>query len=418
MDVERMVNEWIREAWQRGASDLHFEPTRGDSLRVRRRVDGMLQQVQTVDGARRIFSRLKLMAHLDVNEKNACLDGRISYSEFGGTSDLDLRLNTTPCMGGEKIVLRLIDNRRLNTSLEDLGFTPQMLASYRELTSSPHGLVLHVGPTGSGKTTSLYALMKTLNKSEANVQTVEDPVEYDLQGVTQTQVNTELGLTFPKVLRSLLRQDPDVIMVGEIRDEETAEIATEAAMTGHLVLSTLHTNDAVGTVVRLLDMGIAPFCIAYALRVVVSQRFVRRLCTKCRRKTAPTAQTLKLMGKRPVYHAASQGCTSCHRTGYKGRVPLFELLPMTAALKKSVYEQLTPDELNAVARRNGLISLMKDGLDKVATGTTSLEEVLRVAKGVRDPRSKTGKLRRPPQGAPGRPQPARTTGQQRRPRPR
>jgi type II secretory ATPase GspE/PulE/Tfp pilus assembly ATPase PilB-like protein len=401
VDVEQLVNDWIRDAYDRGASDMHFEPERGGRLRVRMRVDGNLTHIETVPNGNRVLSRLKVMADLDVNAKDVCLDGRIHTKDHGNnTPGLDLRFSSMPCLNGEKAVLRLIDNRKLDLTLDDLGFGKTMLTSYRRLVNTPNGLVLHVGPTGSGKTTSLYALMKTLKRREVNIQTVEDPIEYDMGGITQTQVNHEQGLDFPTCLRALLRQDPDILMVGEIRDSETAEIASEAAMTGHLVLSTLHTNDAVGTVVRLLDMGMAPYAIAYALRCVVSQRFVRRLCLKCRRKTVPTAQTIKLMGgKYPVWKAPREGCASCYRTGYKGRVPLFELLPMTSSLQKAVYQSLTPDELNAVARKNGLVSLWQDGISKSIAGITSIEEVLRVVKGVRDPAKSLTMSNRRPAGA-------------------
>jgi type II secretory ATPase GspE/PulE/Tfp pilus assembly ATPase PilB-like protein len=384
MSIEHTINQWIQDAWDRGASDLHFEPVEGDRIRVRHRIDGQLRQVQTVDDGRKVVARLKVMASLNVNERGIPLDGRIKFaSAQGGKSSLDLRFSSTPCVGGEKIVLRLIDNSRLNMSLSDVGFSKSMLARYKPLIESPHGLLLHVGPTGSGKTTTLYAVLQMLSSTEVNVQTVEDPVEYDVNGITQTQVNYEQGLTFPKCLRALMRQDPDIILVGEIRDEETAEIATEAALTGHLVLSTLHTNDALGTVMRLLDMGIAPYGLAYALRSVVSQRLARRLCEKCRRSVEPPQWVVKLTGSnRPVYEA--EGCRTCGRDGYKGRIPIYEFLPMSGPLKGAIYKNADPSELRAVAAKSGQVSLWQDGLGKAWGGETSLEEVLRVVKGVRD----------------------------------
>ncbi|MBI3723710.1 type II/IV secretion system protein [bacterium] len=383
MSVELLVNNWIKAAYDRGASDVHLEPEGDDKLRVRMRVDGDLHHIETVPDAKKVLARVKVMASLDVNERAVPLDGRFNIAEIGGRNGLDVRLSTTPCMGGEKAVLRVIDNSRLGMSLEDLGFTKKMLAIYKPLVSTPNGLLLHVGPTGCGKTTSLYAVIQTLNRPELNIQTVEDPVEYDVQGITQTQVNHELGLSFPKVLRALLRQDPNIILVGEIRDAETAEIATEAAITGHLVLSTLHTNDAVGTVVRLLDMGIAPYGIAYAIRSVVSQRFVRKLCPQCRRSAQPPEHLVKIIGaNRPVYTA--EGCPACKRTGFQGRAPIFELMPMTAPLRKAIYASASPDELAQVAAQSGLISLWQDGLDKALGGLTSVEEVMRVVKGVRE----------------------------------
>jgi len=389
VSTDHLVNQWIVDASGRGASDVHLEPEKGDQLRVRFRVDGRLHHIESLAGARRIGSRVKHMADLDVNENRMPLDGRIRMGDHDERlPNLDIRVSTAPCMHGEKVVLRLIDNTKLNMTMEDLGFSPNMLRQYKTLVNAPHGLILHVGPTGSGKTTSLYAVLKTLHKSDVNIQTVEDPIEYDLPGVTQTQVNEELGLTFPRVLRALLRQDPDIIMVGEIRDADTATIATEAAMTGHLVLSTLHTNDAVGTVVRLLDMGIAPYCIAYAIRCVVSQRFVRKLCDRCKRKVQPDAATIKLLGgvKRPVYE--HKGCPKCYKTGFKGRNPVFEFLPMTPALRRGVYDGATPDVLQQIAEKHGLVSMWRDAVDKVVSGTTSVEEALRVVKGVRDMRKK------------------------------
>lgn len=379
-----MVNQWIESAYERGASDIHFEPLdKDDRLRVRMRVDGDLRGVETVGEGRKVIARLKVMAGLDVNERSVPQDGRIKFSSSGGgRAQLDLRLSTTPCIGGEKAVLRLIDSSRLGLTLEDLGYTKRMLDLYRPHTQAPYGLLLHVGPTGSGKTTSLYAVLTSLNRTEVNIQTVEDPVEYDVVGITQTQVNHELGLTFPRVLRALLRQDPNVILVGEIRDAETAEIALEASMTGHLVLSTLHANEAVGAVIRLLDMGMTPYSIAYALRCVVAQRFARKLCD-CKQKIAPPEPIVRLMGgqARPIYKA--EGCKSCQRTGFSGRIPLYEFMPMTEALKKAVYSQTTPDALQAVATRAGMISMFEDGLEKVWSGLTTIEEVLRLTKGVR-----------------------------------
>ena len=382
--AEELVNRWIVNAFEQGASDIHIEPDKNDKIRVRVRLDGSLKTIETVPDGRRIMSRLKVMAELDLNEKGVPMDGRIDVAKnLQSCAGLSIRLSTLPCTQGEKAVLRLVDNRRLNMTLDQLGFTQKMYAAYGPLVDSPHGLILHVGPTGSGKTTSLYSVLQTLKKKDVNIQTVENPVEYDVFGVTQTQVNHELGLSFPKVLRALLRQDPDVILVGEIRDTETAEIAVEAAMTGHLVLSTLHTNDAVGTVVRLHDMGVAPFCIAYALRCVVSQRFVRMLCEKCKRSVQPPERVVKVTGSnRPIWQA--QGCNACQRSGYKGRVPLFEFLPNSAAFRTAIYGSVTPDVLGDVAAKNGLISLWQDGLDKVHQGMTSLEELLRAVKGVRE----------------------------------
>ncbi|MCO5171542.1 MAG: GspE/PulE family protein [Planctomycetes bacterium] len=424
MSVELMVNQWIEAAHERGASDIHFEPLdKDDRLRVRVRVDGELRGIETVNDGRKVIARLKVMAGLDVNERGVPLDGRIKFSPSGGgRGGLDLRLSTTPCMGGEKAVLRLIDSSRLGLSLEDLGYTKRMLDLYRPHTQAPYGLLLHVGPTGSGKTTSLYAVLTSLNRTEVNIQTVEDPVEYDVAGITQTQVSHDLGLTFPKVLRALLRQDPNVILVGEIRDPETAEIALEASMTGHLVLSTLHANEAVGALIRLIDMGMTPYSIAYALRCVIAQRFARRLCEQCRKKVAPPEALARLVGNRPLY--TGEGCKACQRTGFAGRIPLYEYMPMSDALKKSVYGETTPDALQAVASRSGMITMFEDGVEKAGAGLTTLEEVLRLTRGLRtSPRSTAH--RRPttamPSGAAPRPAaprpaaPVRQTGAMPRP---
>ena len=389
MSTELKVNTWISDAYERGASDIHFEPDKEDKVRVRFRVDGKLKTIATSEGCRAVCSRLKVMAEMDLNEKSVPLDGRIRVDRWiKNLSTLDLRISTLPCLGGEKIVCRLIDRKKLGMTLDEIGFTPKMLARYQPLVTKPHGLILHVGPTGSGKTTSLYAIVQTLKKQgDLNIQTAEDPIEYDVFGITQTAVNAEQGLTFPLVLRALLRQDPDVILVGEIRDAETGTIAVEAAMTGHLVLSTLHTNDAVGTVVRLLDMGVPPFCIAYALSCVISQRFVRRLCTKCRRSETPDAATQRILGSsRPIYKAA--GCSECGREGFKGRIPLFEYLPSSPALRRAVYGNVTPDSLSATAEANGLVSLFEDGRDKIWLGQTSLPEVMRLTQGKGAPRPK------------------------------
>ena len=382
MSTELVVDRWIQTAFERGASDIHVEPTGEEKIRVRLRLDGSLQLLETVSDAPKILARIKHMAGLDVNERAHPLDGRINVASIGGRHGLDIRVSVTPCIGGEKAVLRLIDNSRAGKKLEDMGMTPRMLQAYKNVIASPNGLILHVGPTGSGKTTSLYSAVQSINTNEINIQTVEDPVEFQLQGITQTQVNHELGLGFPQVLRALLRQDPNVLLVGEIRDTETAEIAVEAALTGHLVFSTLHTNDAVGSVVRLVDMGLAAYSLAYAIRGVVAQRFVRVICQACRKSFAPPEAFVKLTGvtDRPIF--AGEGCKECRREGYSGRVPLFELMPMSLPLRKAIYAMAVPDELQVIAQKNGLISLMQDGVDKVFGGITTLEDMLRVVKGV------------------------------------
>ncbi len=380
VEADDKVNEWVLKAYSKGASDVHIEPL-SDTLRVRCRVDGELSRVDEISdvNAPAIIARLKIMANLDVNERRVPQDGRIHFRDFcREAKGLDLRVNITPCLFGEKAVLRLIDNNKSRFKLEDLGYSKNALERYRECLHRPHGLTLHVGPTGSGKTTSLYAAMAEINSPKRNLVTVEDPIEYTREGICQTQVNRDVGLTFPVVLRALLRQDPDVIMIGEIRDLETADIACEAAMTGHRVLSTLHTNDALGTIARLKDMGVPSFQIATALQVVVSQRFVRRLCNNCKQQDRVQGLEEKLRAK--FFRAG--GCRECENTGYRGRAAVMEVMSVDERVRQAIGKDERAKVLRRAARNAGMKTIYEDALLKAARGVTSLAEALRVTKGV------------------------------------
>ncbi len=382
IDAEERINDWVLRAHSRGASDLHVEPLSA-SLRVRARVDGDLSRVDEIGevNTAAVLARLKIMARLDVNERRVPQDGRIHFRDFCNSPEakgLDLRINISPCLFGEKAVLRLIDNRKLKFRLEDLGYAPDALERYRECIHRPHGLTLHVGPTGSGKTTSLYAALAEIDSPRRNLVTVEDPIEYTREGYCQTQVNPDVGLSFPVVLRALLRQDPDVIMIGEIRDLETADIACEAAMTGHRVFSTLHTNDALGTVARLKDMGVPDFQISTALQCVVSQRFVRKLCPNCRQLERVDDLEKKLRAQ--FYRAG--GCRSCDMDGYTGRLAVMEVMSVDARVRQAIGKGERAKVLRRAARDAGMKTIYEDALMKAAKGLTSLAEVLRVTKGV------------------------------------
>lgn len=357
-----------------GASDLHLEPMR-DAVRVRIRVDGLLRELVRLPLAAHstLVTQLKVAANMDIAEKRVPQDGRIAL-ELDGRS-VDLRLSTLPTSLGEKIAIRLLAQQEL-LQLEELGFTQANLACYRRLFTQPNGLILLTGPTGSGKTSTLYATLAELDAATRNIITLEDPVEYSLPGINQVAVNRRSGMTFAKGLRAIVRQDPDVIMLGEIRDEETAGIAVQAALTGHLVLSTLHTNSAAGAVYRLLDMGIAPYLLAAALRGVVAQRLVRRLCPACRRQRTATAAEHGFLGAAIVWE--QQGCEQCQAAGYRGRVAVQEVLPLTARLQQLVLQRAPVEELEQAARAEGLRSLAEDAAAKALDGLTTVQELWRV----------------------------------------
>ena len=364
----------IEQALAAGASDMHIEPVQ-DAVRLRVRVDGLLQELTRLPRSAysTLVTQLKVAANMDIAEKRVPQDGRVSL-ELAGRK-VDLRLSTLPTTLGEKVAIRLLAQQEL-LRLNELGFTQANLHCYRELFAQPNGLILLTGPTGSGKTTTLYATLAELDARTRNIITLEDPVEYSLEGINQVAVNRRSGMTFAKGLRAIVRQDPDVIMLGEIRDEETAGIAVQAALTGHLVLSTLHTNSAAGAVYRLLDMGVPSYLLAATLRGVVAQRLVRRLCPECKALREATVIEQKMLGESRQWQVT--GCEHCHETGYKGRVAVQEVLAMTPQLARLVLARAPEQELEQAARNAGWTSLDDDALTKVRQGLTTTSELWRV----------------------------------------
>jgi type IV pilus assembly protein PilB len=348
---------------------------------VRYRIDGHLVEKLSppVQLAPALSSRIKIMAGLDISERRLPQDGAIHVKMDGRA--IDLRVSVLPNKHGEKIVLRIIDNRNVLVRLEALGFDPDTLEAFRRQISQPHGLLLVTGPTGSGKSTTLYSALAEVNSPSINICTVEDPIEFNLVGVNQFQVNEKIGFTFPSTLRSLLRQDPDVIMIGEIRDAETAKIAVQAALTGHMVYSTLHTNDAPGAVTRLYNVGVEPYLISASLVGVLAQRLVRKLCPACAEETPPgptTQRSLERLGQTMDRVFAAHGCSKCRKTGYTGRTGLYEMLTPDDEMRDAITAGATLNELRAHARRTGMRTLLEDGIDKIRAGVTTVEEVLRV----------------------------------------
>ncbi|WP_127077251.1 GspE/PulE family protein [Rhodomicrobium lacus] len=382
--VIRYVNQVLQQAVDKSASDIHFEPFQG-ILRVRLRIDGHLQEIQSPPAglASAISSRVKLLAKLNIAERRLPQDGRIRTVIQGRS--MDIRISTTPTLYGESVVLRLLDKTAVSFNFADLGFHPSDLKRFFDIISKPNGIVLVTGPTGSGKTTTLYTCLLHLNNVETKILTVEDPVEYELPGINQIQVKPQIGLTFSSALRSLVRQDPDIILIGEIRDLETAEIASQSALTGHRVLSTLHTNDASSAVTRLLDMGVPDYLIAATVRGVVAQRLVRCLCSACKKRTSilasgSIADKLSAMGADAVFEP--QGCELCDGTGYRGRMGIYEILPVSTRIREMIADRSQATALEAAAIKEGMTSLYDDGLRKVAEGKTSFAEVLRATKEV------------------------------------
>jgi len=377
----RLINEVLMLAVRSRASDVHFEPFK-DRMRIRLRVDGVLKSIREVP--KRIIpavvSRLKIMANLDIAEKRLPQDGRIMVK--AGGKEIDIRVSTLPTYFGERVVLRLLMKESILYSTKELGLLPEDYGKFMRLISSPHGIVLVTGPTGSGKTTTLYAALSEINREEINVITVEDPVEYQLDGISQVQVKPEIGLTFAGALRSILRQDPDVIMIGEIRDSETAEIAIQSALTGHLVFSTLHTNDAPSSITRLIDMEIEPFLVASSVIGVIAQRLVRKVCPHCKELYTPTEEEKRELGLTGFNgkFARGKGCEHCLGTGYLGRTAIYEILPVDKEIKRMILERRDSDEIKEVAVKRGMKTLKMDGAQKVAMGITTPEEVLRVAR--------------------------------------
>jgi type IV pilus assembly protein PilB len=383
--IVQLANRIIEDAYTRGASDIHVEPFEKEVL-VRYRVDGICRIALKLppNSLKALISRLKIMAGLNIAERRLPQDGRIKFKEFTRTGiDIDLRVAMGPMVFGEKVVMRILDKSSTAVGLEMMGFSEYNLAIYEKLLKSPYGMILHVGPTGSGKTTTLYAALNHINDPAINIQTAEDPVEYMLFGINQMQMRKEIGLTFARALRCYLRQDPDVILVGEIRDLETAEIAIEAALTGHLLFSTLHTNDAAGTVTRFLDMGIQPFLVSSSLLLVCAQRLLRRLCPKCKEAYDPSKEEIQLL--EDLAEGATlfkaKGCEACNGSGYKGRIGTHEILTMNDAIKEAVLRSASSEEIRKEALKNEMVPISKDSLEKAAKGITSMEEVLRVVRG-------------------------------------
>jgi type IV pilus assembly protein PilB len=383
--VVRLVNVLLADALQRGASDIHVEPYEKE-LRIRFRIDGVLYEVMRPPMRLRdaLISRIKIMSKLDISEKRLPQDGRIKIKlkAQGRSRELDFRVSTLPTLFGEKVVLRLLDKERLMLDMTRLGFEPESLVKFQRNISKPYGMVLVTGPTGSGKTNTLYSALQSLNTPETNIMTAEDPVEFNLVGINQVQMKEQIGLNFAAALRSFLRQDPNIILVGEIRDFETAEIAIKAALTGHLVLSTLHTNDAPSTISRLMNMGIEPFLVATSVNLIQAQRLIRRICADCKTEHTLPPEALIEVGfsaaeAKELKTYKGRGCKTCNNTGYKGRVGLYEVMEITDEVRELILIGASALELRKRAIEEGMITLRESGLHKIRNGVTTLEEVVR-----------------------------------------
>lgn len=382
--IIRLVNHLFARALDLDSSDIHFEPNE-NSLDIRCRVDGIMTRIERlpIKIHTAVASRLKLMAKLDIGEKRLPQDGRIDYQI--GSKHLDMRVSTLPGVHGESIVLRILDRSDTTVELQQLGMPKSILAQYQNIVTQPHGMVLITGPTGSGKTTTLYATLEKISNEKQKIITVEDPVEYQLDGITQIQANASIGLGFAEGLRSIVRQDPDVLMIGEIRDHETAEIAIESALTGHLVFSTLHTNDAAGAVTRLQDMGVEGYLISSSLLAIQAQRLVRRVCTECEATRALTEDEAAVL---EIEHAScpevkyGKGCERCGQTGYRGRVGLYELLVMSDAIRHHIATGADANIIRDEAIKEGMKTLRQDALEKLKNGITTPEEVVRVTRAI------------------------------------
>ncbi len=381
--VMQLVNQLIAKAIGDGATDIHIEPD--DKLvRTRFRIDGILYSGITIPKnlQHTVTTRLKIMADLNISESRLPQDGKINFSR--GDKNIDIRISTFPVIYGENIALRILDKERLILGLDNLGFSPSNLAVFQKAIRRSDGIILVTGPTGSGKTTTLYTSLAEINSLEKNIITLEDPVEYELQSIRQSQVNLKAGLTFAVGLRSILRQDPDVILVGEMRDKETIEVAIRAALTGHLVFSTLHTNDAPGAVPRLIEMGIEPYLLASSLVLVTAQRLVRNICTYCKTKGEPKEEYIRAIGwetaqvKQTSFYFG-KGCSHCHNTGYRGRTAIIEILPVSLKIRDLIGERADSGAILNAARKEGMTTMLEDGVQKVKAGITTLEEVIRVA---------------------------------------
>jgi len=380
--IIRLVNRLILNAVEIRASDIHFEPFENE-FKVRYRIDGILHDVESPPRRLQaaIISRVKIMAKLDIAERRLPQDGRIKLKI--GDKEIDFRISTIPTLFGESLVMRILDRDTLILDLEKLGFPQHILPQYMELISQPYGMILVTGPTGSGKTSTLYTTLAKINSSENKIITLEEPVEYQLRGINQIQVNPKIGLSFAKGLRSIVRQDPDIILVGEIRDKETAEIAIQSALTGHLLFSTLHTNDAPGAVTRLLDMGVENFLLSSTLLGVLAQRLVRVICANCKKEVIPEKRLLRSMGMEPdeaLNHTFYEGtgCELCRGTGFRGRTAIFEYLGVDDDIRREIVQNATTERIKDMAIGKGMITLRQDGWGKVMEGTTTIQEVLRV----------------------------------------
>ena len=379
--VIKFVNSMLTDAVRKGVSDIHIEP--GEKVfRVRFRIDGTLHEVMSKPARMKnaIISRLKIMSELDIAERRLPQDGRIKVRVDGRT--IDIRVSTVPTIFGEKVVMRILDKGNLKLDLETFGFEPNALANLVRAIEAPYGIVLVTGPTGSGKTTTLYSALSRINRPGVNILTAEDPVEYNIQGINQVQMHEEIDLTFARVLRSFLRQDPNIIMVGEIRDSETGSIAVKAALTGHLVLSTVHTNDAPSTIDRLVDMGIEPFLVAASLNLILAQRLVRRICPKCKEEFETHPEAVRELGLTPedvtgTTFYRGKGCSNCNNTGYLGRQGVFEVMPTSSTIRRMILDRASTADLRKRAVQEGMMTLRQDALTKLKKGITTIEEVLR-----------------------------------------
>lgn len=387
--IIRIAKILIQRAIQERASDIHVEPGR-QGVRIRYRIDGVLHEILTLPKYVHapLLSRLKIMSNMNIAERRVPQDGRIHIRHAG--EDFDLRVSTIPTTLGEKCVMRILDKRGIMMGLENLGFTPEMMAQMELLIRQPNGMILSTGPTGSGKTTTQYSILNRINSVETNIITIEDPVEYQIDGISQVHVNRKAGLTFAIALKYFLRQDPDIILVGEIRDLETSEIAIQAALTGHLVLSTLHTNDAPSTVTRMIDMGVEPFLISSSVIASISQRLARKLCEECKHPVQPPRDQLLGLGfdpdapeNRDVVFYTGAGCSACRGTGYRGRIGIFELMMLNQEIRELVVRRASADQIKEAALANGMVSLAEDAMDKAIRGVTDVDEILRVVSTVR-----------------------------------
>lgn len=376
--IVKFVNTLIFNAISINASDIHIEPTK-DNTKIRMRVDGQLiEKMQISSGAHNsLVTRIKIMARLDISEKRIPQDGRIEMSENG--QKIDLRVSTIPTVFGEKIVIRVLGGMGNLLGVSNLGLSAKNLESFNKIIKSPNGIILVCGPTGSGKTTTLYSILKEVNKSTVNIVTIEDPVEYRLDGISQVQVNNKTGLTFANGLRAILRQDPDIIMLGEIRDTETAEIAVKSSITGHLVLSTIHTNSACGTIPRLIDMNIEPYLLSSSLVGIIAQRLVKRLCPKCKFEYTSTKEEMEYLGiDKEISLYKAIGCEECEQTGYKGRIAIHEILPITTEIKRLIGKNANEYDIEELAKKQGMITLKEDGAEYVINGVVSIDELMKV----------------------------------------